>query len=633
MTHSFLLGMGGLAFSTYDETGTQFIGERDWVMITTKGAHFIMAADKKVPHNQRVLNIPKKQVEDKSKANQFVKFVVIAQTLWFIAQCVARVIQGLGLTPIELNTAMHVVCAIIMNCLWWHKPFDVQTPLIISGVRASRMAALLYEISVRGIQETVDQLSPKLEVSLSSPPVTPGMLTQNGPNGPSIPERRPREDTWSLASTDPFQQPLARKPSKQNRLLYLRDSDYVVKNRTVPRPSDLRQLAREEAGNQSRGRGNRARISVIPEESGNSPPPRYTSPSRPRSSDSDRIVIIQSPRDSSGRNHSIMSAHSTTTLVESEKPVTDNDRWAPSPNTSLYYYPDSDSTQTTTSDAKEPQEPLECPSKCPYFTERRVQLATDALEKDKLNRRLEILPILAQDLEEVEDYEGAVEKREVKDLELFRYLAATYHEPQERLDLFYNPIFSLFTIVYGSAHLIIIYCQTTAILRSDLEVFLWKFSAGLITATTGALFTFDKAIPWVARKLHISQLIIKMGKFVVWLVKKSAEYTRRILPMRVPGFQWFLKKFPRLGKRAESVANFFSGYLYKDHCLPFFRRAEGSLDDPTAVTGLLKTSIVLVLMGAFALCRFYLIFECLYTIPNLPERFYQRPTIDGFPFL
>lgn len=68
-------------------------------------------------------------IHDKSKADVLAKFLVCVQGLWMLSQALGRKIEGLPLTLLELNTIMHVVCAILMYVLWFKKPQDVQTPL------------------------------------------------------------------------------------------------------------------------------------------------------------------------------------------------------------------------------------------------------------------------------------------------------------------------------------------------------------------------------------------------------------------------------------------------------------------------------------------------------------------------
>ena len=69
------------------------------------------------------------EIEDRSKSDGFSKTIALAQTLWFIAQCLARTPQHLDLTLIELLTLSLVILNGLMYFLWWHKPLDVRCPV------------------------------------------------------------------------------------------------------------------------------------------------------------------------------------------------------------------------------------------------------------------------------------------------------------------------------------------------------------------------------------------------------------------------------------------------------------------------------------------------------------------------
>lgn len=47
-------------------------------------------------------DITQKEILDKSKADKFTKTIACLQTFWFITQCIARIINRLPLTPLEL---------------------------------------------------------------------------------------------------------------------------------------------------------------------------------------------------------------------------------------------------------------------------------------------------------------------------------------------------------------------------------------------------------------------------------------------------------------------------------------------------------------------------------------------------
>ncbi|KAF8252537.1 hypothetical protein K440DRAFT_631337 [Wilcoxina mikolae CBS 423.85] len=75
--------------------------------------------------------IPTKTVQDKSKANVLAKFLVCFQVSFLVVQSIARKASGLPLTLLEVHTLVHVVCALFMYTLWFHKPLDIQDPTVV----------------------------------------------------------------------------------------------------------------------------------------------------------------------------------------------------------------------------------------------------------------------------------------------------------------------------------------------------------------------------------------------------------------------------------------------------------------------------------------------------------------------
>jgi hypothetical protein len=70
--------------------------------------------------------ISKAEIEDRSKGDAISKGLVIVQTGWFVTQCVARKIQGLPITELELVTVAFAALNFAIYVLWWHKPLNVQ---------------------------------------------------------------------------------------------------------------------------------------------------------------------------------------------------------------------------------------------------------------------------------------------------------------------------------------------------------------------------------------------------------------------------------------------------------------------------------------------------------------------------
>ena len=66
------------------------------------------------------------EIEDRSKSDGFSKTIALSQTLWFVAQCIARRAQHLDLTLVELLTLSLALLNGVMYFLWWNKPMDVR---------------------------------------------------------------------------------------------------------------------------------------------------------------------------------------------------------------------------------------------------------------------------------------------------------------------------------------------------------------------------------------------------------------------------------------------------------------------------------------------------------------------------
>ncbi|CAG7853091.1 SubName: Full=Uncharacterized protein {ECO:0000313/EMBL:CCA70842.1} [Serendipita indica DSM 11827] len=69
------------------------------------------------------------ELQDKCKSDGLAKFLVIAQTLWFITQCIARKINNLQLTELEVVTLGYTLLTLSMYVAWWDKPYRVTFPV------------------------------------------------------------------------------------------------------------------------------------------------------------------------------------------------------------------------------------------------------------------------------------------------------------------------------------------------------------------------------------------------------------------------------------------------------------------------------------------------------------------------
>ncbi|KAG2136379.1 uncharacterized protein EDB93DRAFT_788549 [Suillus bovinus] len=89
--------------------------------------------------------IEEADIEGRSKGDALSKGIAILQLGWFVLQLVARYIQQLPVTLLEIDTLAIVSLACIASCLWWKKPKDVRRPCLIRWKIKTPPEVLTYE--------------------------------------------------------------------------------------------------------------------------------------------------------------------------------------------------------------------------------------------------------------------------------------------------------------------------------------------------------------------------------------------------------------------------------------------------------------------------------------------------------
>ncbi|KAG8853787.1 hypothetical protein FRB91_004383 [Serendipita sp. 411] len=74
---------------------------------------------------------PEVEIDDKSKSDWIAKALVLLQTLWFVVQCMARRIDHLPLTELEVVTLGYALLNLVIYVIWWDKPQKVARPIRI----------------------------------------------------------------------------------------------------------------------------------------------------------------------------------------------------------------------------------------------------------------------------------------------------------------------------------------------------------------------------------------------------------------------------------------------------------------------------------------------------------------------
>jgi len=120
--------MGGFAIDIddVDERCASLFGNAKRLTLTARGV-LLLAQCGHLPE------VSLHDIKDKNKADGLAKLLVCVQAGWMILQVISRAASGLPTRLLEIHVVAHVVCALIMYVLWWHKTRQVESPTIIKG--------------------------------------------------------------------------------------------------------------------------------------------------------------------------------------------------------------------------------------------------------------------------------------------------------------------------------------------------------------------------------------------------------------------------------------------------------------------------------------------------------------------
>ncbi|PQE05785.1 Major facilitator superfamily domain general substrate transporter protein [Rutstroemia sp. NJR-2017a BVV2] len=123
MTHAFYADMGGFVIRTKDGV--------TWPLDANEIIYLIDEEWIKEPVISTQLVLDKREIDDKNKKNALVRIYAIVQILWFLISCIARGVQRLAITTLELTTIGFIITTIGVSLLWLHKPTDIETRRVI----------------------------------------------------------------------------------------------------------------------------------------------------------------------------------------------------------------------------------------------------------------------------------------------------------------------------------------------------------------------------------------------------------------------------------------------------------------------------------------------------------------------
>ncbi|KAG1766124.1 hypothetical protein EV702DRAFT_797333 [Suillus placidus] len=133
MTHGFFAWMGGFMLYVNDEQRAT-LTPNELLQFVREGLVDMPA-------------ITEAEIDDRSKDDGLSKSVAILQLAWFVSQLVARYVQRLPMTLLEIDTLSVAALTCICYVLWWKKPKDVGLPYKVHWKGATLPGELTYEKS------------------------------------------------------------------------------------------------------------------------------------------------------------------------------------------------------------------------------------------------------------------------------------------------------------------------------------------------------------------------------------------------------------------------------------------------------------------------------------------------------
>jgi hypothetical protein len=88
-------------------------------------------------------DIPEESITDRAESTILSKALLIVQVGWFFLNGVSRLIQHLPLSFLEVSTAAHAFCALLVFLVLWSKPLNIAEGTVITGQKAREVHALL----------------------------------------------------------------------------------------------------------------------------------------------------------------------------------------------------------------------------------------------------------------------------------------------------------------------------------------------------------------------------------------------------------------------------------------------------------------------------------------------------------
>jgi hypothetical protein len=143
LAHGFYTLMGGFVIDLeipYKTKDSAFTHGIERLALTPRGL-LLLAKCGHLP------KISEEEILDKSKVDELGKLLACTQVIWMVVQVCTRLGLRLPVTLLEVTAVSHVVCALVLYALWWHKPRKVDEPTVLTGDWVRPLAAFMLMCS------------------------------------------------------------------------------------------------------------------------------------------------------------------------------------------------------------------------------------------------------------------------------------------------------------------------------------------------------------------------------------------------------------------------------------------------------------------------------------------------------
>ena len=126
MTHGFFIVMGG--FHLFERSSEETVNsnrgmsQEDDIPLHPLQASDLMQFD---GYSESFFIPTEAEIKDKGKSDWLAKSLVLLQMSWFVMQCIARAVEHLPVTHLEIVTLAYAAMNFVIYIFWWNKPLNV----------------------------------------------------------------------------------------------------------------------------------------------------------------------------------------------------------------------------------------------------------------------------------------------------------------------------------------------------------------------------------------------------------------------------------------------------------------------------------------------------------------------------